>query len=90
MITAKGTLTATDILWEITNQLMNVASPDPIKDLQVTKWDWEACMTLPENQWGYHKDWSFELCKESSRSAGKNRPCCIHGWKYGSKFRSTS
>ena len=27
MITAKGTLTATDILWEITNQLMNVASP---------------------------------------------------------------
>ena len=24
--------------------------PDPVKDLQVTKWDWEACMTIPENQ----------------------------------------
>ena len=26
--------------------------PDPVKDLHVTKWDWEACMTIPENQWG--------------------------------------
>ena len=37
--------------------------PDPVKDLQVTKWDWEACMTLPENQWGYHKDWSLSYVK---------------------------
>lgn len=37
--------------------------PDPVKDLQVTKWDWEACMTIPENQWGYHKDWSLSYVK---------------------------
>lgn len=37
--------------------------PDPYTDLKVTKWDWEACMTLPENQWGYHKDWSLSYVK---------------------------
>jgi alpha-L-fucosidase len=37
--------------------------PDPVKDLKVTQWDWEACMTLPENQWGYHKDWSLSYVK---------------------------
>ena len=37
--------------------------PDPIKDLKVTAWDWEACMTVPENQWGYHKDWSLSYVK---------------------------
>lgn len=37
--------------------------PDPYKDLQVTQWDWEACMTVPENQWGYHKDWSLSYVK---------------------------
>lgn len=37
--------------------------PDPVKDLKVTRWDWEACMTLPENQWGYHKDWSLSYVK---------------------------
>ena len=37
--------------------------PDPIKDLRVTQWDWEACMTLPENQWGYHRDWSLSYVK---------------------------
>lgn len=37
--------------------------PDPIKDLKVTEWDWEACMTVPENQWGYHKDWSLSYVK---------------------------
>lgn len=37
--------------------------PDPYTDLQVTKWDWEACMTVPENQWGYHKDWSLSYVK---------------------------
>ena len=37
--------------------------PDPIKELEVTRWDWEACMTLPENQWGYHKDWSLSYVK---------------------------
>lgn len=37
--------------------------PDPVKDLRVTGWDWEACMTLPENQWGYHRDWSLSYVK---------------------------
>lgn len=37
--------------------------PDPVKDLQVVDWDWEACMTVPENQWGYHKDWSLSYVK---------------------------
>ncbi|MDR0893342.1 MAG: alpha-L-fucosidase [Mediterranea sp.] len=37
--------------------------PDPVQDLKVTQWDWEACMTLPENQWGYHKDWSLSYVK---------------------------
>ncbi len=37
--------------------------PDPVTDLAVTKWDWEACMTIPENQWGYHKDWSISHVK---------------------------
>ncbi|MGX5818798.1 alpha-L-fucosidase [Chitinophaga lutea] len=37
--------------------------PNPVTDLKVTKWDWEACMTVPENQWGYHKDWSVSHVK---------------------------
>jgi len=37
--------------------------PDPNSDLKVTKWDWEACMTVPENQWGYHKNWSLSYVK---------------------------
>ncbi len=37
--------------------------PHPVRDLKVTRQDWEACMTLPENQWGYHKDWSLSYVK---------------------------
>lgn len=37
--------------------------PDPIKDLYITRHDWEAYMTLPENQWGYRYDWSFSYVK---------------------------
>lgn len=37
--------------------------PDPVKDIDVTQADWEACMTIPENQWGYHKDWSLSYIK---------------------------
>lgn len=37
--------------------------PDPYKDLKVLGWDWEACMTIPENQWGYHRDWSLSCVK---------------------------
>jgi len=32
---------------------------------KVLKNDWEACMTIPENQWGYHKDWSLSHIKSS-------------------------
>ena len=38
--------------------------PHPVKDLKVTQWDWEACMTVPENQWGYHKEWSLSYVKQ--------------------------
>lgn len=34
-------------------------------DVKVTKNDWECCMTIPENQWGYHKDWSISHVKSS-------------------------
>ncbi|MCS3796387.1 alpha-L-fucosidase [Niastella sp. OAS944] len=37
--------------------------PDAVKDIDVTQTDWEACMTIPENQWGYHKDWSLSYVK---------------------------
>jgi len=37
--------------------------PDPVIDTAVTRWDWEACMTIPENQWGYHRDWSVSHVK---------------------------
>ena len=40
--------------------------PDPVKDLHVTRQDWEACMTVPENQWGYHKDWSISYVKNNT------------------------
>lgn len=37
--------------------------PNAVKDVKVTQWDWEACMTVPENQWGYHRDWSVSHVK---------------------------
>lgn len=37
--------------------------PDPVKNLEITRHDWEAYMTLPENQWGYHKDWTLSYVK---------------------------
>ena len=36
--------------------------PSPY-DTSVTRTDWEACMTMPENQWGYHRDWSLSYVK---------------------------
>jgi alpha-L-fucosidase len=34
------------------------------KDLKETKgFDWECVMTIPENQWGYHRDWSWTYVK---------------------------
>jgi alpha-L-fucosidase len=39
--------------------------PSPY-DTSVTKTDWEACMTIPENQWGYHKDWSLSYVKTTN------------------------
>lgn len=36
--------------------------PSPT-DTQVIHRDWEACMTIPENQWGYHKKWDISYTK---------------------------
>ncbi len=36
--------------------------PNPT-DKEVLTRDWECCMTIPENQWGYHKDWSISHVK---------------------------
>ena len=44
--------------------------PDAVKDLQVPRRDWEVCMTIPENQWGYHKDWSLSYVKKTVESIG--------------------
>lgn len=33
-------------------------------DLKETKgFDWDCVMTIPENQWGYHRDWSWTYVK---------------------------
>lgn len=34
-------------------------------DIEVLTRDWECCMTIPENQWGYHKDWTLSHVKSS-------------------------
>lgn len=62
--------------------------PDPIKDLRVTQWDWEACMTLPENQWGYSSRLVAELCQDAHRGARKNCACRLNGWQHGGQLRS--
>src|SRR5699024_11346929 len=36
------------------------------EDTVVTTRDWEAVMTLPNNQWGYHKDWSLSHVKSTN------------------------
>lgn len=36
--------------------------PEPDNKEVLTR-DWECCMTIPENQWGYHKDWSISHVK---------------------------
>ena len=36
--------------------------PDPW-NTKVTENDWECCMTIPNNQWGYHKDWTLSHIK---------------------------
>jgi alpha-L-fucosidase len=34
------------------------------KDSEETKgFDWDCVMTIPENQWGYHRDWSWTYIK---------------------------
>ena len=57
--------------------------PDAVKDLQVPRRDWEVCMTIPENQWGYHKDWSLSYVKKTVESIGY----MPYPWgKYGCEF----
>ncbi len=36
--------------------------PEPTNKEVLTR-DWECCMTIPENQWGYHKDWTISHVK---------------------------
>lgn len=36
-----------------------------VTDTNIVKVDWEACFTVPVNQWGYHKDWSLSHVKTS-------------------------
>ncbi|MCW9707991.1 alpha-L-fucosidase [Fodinibius salsisoli] len=36
------------------------------EDTIVTTRDWEAVMTVPENQWGYHQDWSVSHVKSTN------------------------
>lgn len=36
--------------------------PSPYDKVVVTR-DWEACMTIPENQWGYHAKWNGHIKK---------------------------
>jgi len=36
------------------------------RDTKIAKRDWECCMTIPENQWGYHKDWSISHVKTAN------------------------
>lgn len=40
--------------------------PNPHTDLHIIKGDWECVMTVPENQWGYHKDWSVSHVKSTN------------------------
>ena len=60
--------------------------PDPVKDLKVTQWDWEACMTIPENQWGYHKDWSLSYVKTPIEVIDR----IVHAVSMGETWLSTS
>lgn len=40
--------------------------PTTADEPKVIKRDWECCMTVPENQWGYHKDWSISHVKSAN------------------------
>lgn len=35
-------------------------------DSTIVKIDWESCMTIPVNQWGYHKDWTLSHVKSAN------------------------
>jgi alpha-L-fucosidase len=37
----------------------------PKTKAEVAKFDWDCVMTVPENQWGYHKDWSLTYVKDA-------------------------
>ena len=63
---------------------------DPVKDLKVTRWDWEACMTVPENQWGYHKDWSLSYVKTPLEVLERIVHAVSMGGNNGCEFRSST
>ena len=35
--------------------------PETLKETK--GFDWDCVMTIPENQWGFHRDWSLSYCK---------------------------
>lgn len=52
------------------------------RDSSIIKVDWESCMTVPENQWGYHKDWSVSHVK----SANELIELLVHSVSLGGNF----
>ena len=64
-------------------------SPDPVKDLEVTCLGLGS-MLLPENQWGYHKDWSLSYVKTPFGSTGTHSACRFNGRKHGCELRTAS
>ncbi|NWK54470.1 alpha-L-fucosidase [Verrucomicrobiaceae bacterium N1E253] len=55
--------------------------PDP-RDTSVTKNDWECCMTIPENQWGYHKDWTLTHQKNTNELLEMLAQCSSQGGNF--------
>ena len=45
------------------DQTWERSMPETITELNGT--DWDCVMTIPENQWGYHSDWSLTYVKKS-------------------------
>ena len=51
-------------------------------DIAIIQVDWESCMTIPENQWGFHKDWTTSHVK----SPNELIEMLIHSVSLGGNF----
>jgi len=51
-------------------------------DTAIIQVDWESCMTIPENQWGFHKDWTTSHVK----SPNELIEMLIHSVSLGGNF----